>query len=300
MNSDERTTALWCNFVTEARPLSHTLSHNKKGIDIMEKKLLALAAAITLFATLFAGCGGASDQDQKDLLTAIKEKGTLTIAMEGTWAPWTYHDTEDKLVGFDVEIGQYIADYLGVKANFVEGEWDGLFAGMDSKLYDLVINGVDITEDRSLKYDFSDPYAYIRTVLVVRKDNEDIQSFDDLKGRTTANSIGSTYMELGEQYGATVQGVDSLGETMSMVISGRVDATLNAEVSVLDYLKEQPDAAIKVVASTPEANHVAIPLRKGEETASLREAINAAIKQMREDGTLKSLSEKYFGKDITE
>ena len=266
----------------------------------MKKKLLALVAAITLFATLFAVCGGASDQDQKDLLTAIKEKGTLTIAMEGTWAPWTYHDTEDKLVGFDVEIGQYIADYLGVKANFVEGEWDGLFAGMDSKLYDLVINGVDITEDRSLKYDFSDPYAYIRTVLVVRKDNEDIQSFDDLKGRTTANSIGSTYMELGEQYGATVQGVDSLGETMSMVISGRVDATLNAEVSVLDYLKEQPDAAIKVVASTPEANHVAIPLRKGEETASLREAINAAIKQMREDGTLKSLSEKYFGKDITE
>ena len=266
----------------------------------MKKKLLALAAAITLFATLFAGCGGASGQDQKDLLTAIKEKGTLTIAMEGTWAPWTYHDTEDKLVGFDVEIGQYIADYLGVKANFVEGEWDGLFAGMDSKLYDLVINGVDITEDRSLKYDFTDPYAYIRTVLVVRKDNEDIQSFDDLKGRTTANSIGSTYMELGEQYGATVQGVDSLGETMSMVISGRVDATLNAEVSVLDYLKEQPDAAIKVVASTPEANHVAIPLRKGEETASLREAINAAIKQMREDGTLKSLSEKYFGKDITE
>jgi ABC-type amino acid transport/signal transduction systems, periplasmic component/domain len=236
---------------------------------------------------------------RKDLLEAIREKGEITIAMEGTWSPWTYHNEKDELVGFDVEVGRYIANYIGVEAKFVEGEWDGLFAGLDSGMYDIIINGVDETPERAEKYDFSDPYAYIRTALVVRSDNKNIKTFEDLKGKTTANSIGSTYMELAEKYGATVKGVDSLGETMSMVISKRADATLNAEPSVLDYMKEQPDAPIRIVALTEDANHVCIPVRKGEQNAALREEINKALAAMREDGTLKQLSEKYFGSDIT-
>ena len=262
------------------------------------KRTITLTLALALCLSLVFGVAAYADGED-DLLAAIQDKGVLTIAMEGTWSPWTYHDEDDELVGFDVEVGQYIAEKLGVEAEFVEGEWDGLFAGMDAKRYDLVINGVDITDERSEKYDFSDPYAYIRTALVVREDNEDITSFEDLDGKTTSNSIGSTYMELAEEYGATCQGVDSLGETMHMVASGRVDATLNAEVSVLDYLTQQPDAPLKVVAYTEEANQVAIPMRKGDETASLREAVNEAIAAMRDDGTLAELSEKYFGADIT-
>ena len=264
----------------------------------MMKRTIILTLTLALALSL-AAVPALAAQEGEDLLTAVQDKGTLTIAMEGTWSPWTYHDEDDELVGFDVEVGRYIADYLGVEAQFIEGEWDGLFAGMDAKRYDLVINGVDVTEERSEKYDFSDPYAYIRTALVVREDNEDITSFEDLEGKTTSNSIGSTYMELAEQYGATCEGVDSLGETMQMVQSGRADATLNAEVSVLDYLNQQPDAPLKIVAYTEEANLVAIPMRKGEETASLLEAVNEAIAAMREDGTLSELSEKYFGTDIT-
>ena len=260
------------------------------------KKLTAMLCLAALCLGLL-GAGALAAED--DLLAQVQEKGVLTIAMEGTWAPWTYHNEDDELVGFDVEVGQYIAQYLGVEAEFIEGEWDGLFAGMDSKRYDMVINGVDVTEERSEKYDFTDPYAYIRTALVVREDNEDIKSFEDLDGKTTSNSIGSTYMELAEDYGATCEGVDSLGETMQMVQSGRVDATLNAEVSVLDYFAQQPDAGLKIVAYTQEANLVSIPMRKGDETASLREAVNEAIAAMREDGTLSELSEKYFGSDIT-
>ena len=261
------------------------------------KKMISLALAAVLCFGLLSGVAAFAQED--DLLSAIKEKGTLTIAMEGTWSPWTYHNEDDELVGYDVEVGQYIAQYLGVEAKFVESEWDGLFAGMDSGRYDLVINGVDITEARREKYDFSEPYAYDRTALVVREDNEEITSFEDLDGKTTSNSIGSTYMELAEQYGATCEGVDSLGETMQMVQSGRVDATLNAESSVMDYFNAQPDAPLKIVAYTEQANHIAIPMRKGAETASLLEAVNEAIAAMREDGTLAELSEKYFGGDIT-
>ena len=260
------------------------------------KKLFALMLVLTLILPCFVGCRKAAGGDQ---LAQIKQKGVLTVAMEGTWAPWTYHDESNKLVGFDVEVAEYIAKYIGVEAQFIEGEWDGLFAGLDSKRYDLVVNGVDITEDRSEKYDFTTPYAYIRTVLIVRSDNESIKSFEDLNGKKTSNSIGSTYMELAEAYGATVEGVDSLAETIQMVVSGRADATLNAEVSIADYLKEHPDAPIKQVAATEEANHVAIPLRKGADSASLLEAVNNAIAAMRADGTLSKLSVKYFGVDIT-
>ena len=273
----------------------------------MKSKLAVVILSVILAAAL-AGCGGASRSvnsaassapAEKDLLAKVREKGKLTIAMEGTWAPWTYHDKDDKLVGYDVEVGQNIAKELGVEAEFIEGEWDGLLAGLDAGLYDILINGVDATPERNKKYDFSEPYAYIHTVLVVREDNTEIRHFSDLAGKTTANSIGSTYMEMGEKYGAKVEGVDSLGETMQMVISGRADATINAEVSVLDYLREQPDAPLEIVDATPEAGEVVIPFRKGSETASLREAVDGALLKMKEDGRLKELSEKYFGSDIT-
>lgn len=241
----------------------------------------------------------AGTEGSGDLLETIQQRGELIVAMEGTWAPWTYHDEEDNLVGYDVEVAKAIARELGVEAAFVEGEWDGLFAGMDSGRYDLVINGVEPTEERRQKYDFSEPYGYIRTALVVRSDNEEIKGFEDLKGKSTANSIASTYMLLAEEYGATATGVDTLDQTLDMVLSGRVDATLNAEVSFYDYFKIHPEAELKVAALTEEASPVLIPMRKGAETESLRAAVNEAIASIRESGELSAISEKYFGSDIS-
>ena len=164
---------------------------------------------------------------------------------------------------------------------------------------DMVCNGVEVTEERSKTYDFTTPYGYIHTALAVKKDNDSITSFEDLDGKTTANSLASTYMELAESYGATVQGIDTLEETLQLLTAGRIDATLNADVSFYDYLNVHPDADFKLVAFTEEASHVAIPLRKGDETATLLEAINNAIEELRADGTLSELGEKYFGQDIS-
>ena len=139
-----------------------------------------------------------------------------------------------------------IAEKLGVEAEFLEGMWDGLLAGLETGRYDLMINGVGITEERKEKYYFSDPYAYNKTAVIVRSDNEDIKTLDDLKGKKTANTISSTYAELAESYGAEVIGVDDLNATLELLLAGRIDATLNAEVSFYDYLKEHPDAPIKI------------------------------------------------------
>lgn len=241
-----------------------------------------------------AASTGAADQ-----LAAIQTNGKLVVALEGAWQPWSYHDESDTLVGYDVEVSHAIAEKLGVEPEYVESDWDSLFAGLDAGRFDIVCNGVEVTDERAKTYDFTTPYGYIHTALAVRKDNEDIKSFEDLKGKTTANSLASTYMELAESYGATVQGIDTLEETIQLLTAGRIDATLNADVSFYDYLNVHPDADFKLVAQTEDASHVAIPVRKSDDSASLLEAINTAIEELRADGTLKALGEKYFGQDIS-
>ena len=282
-------------------------------------KQLTKLTALTLSAALTVGltaCGSTADTTAAestadtagtettetaggDLLSEIQAKGTITVAMEGTWAPWTYHDEDDNLVGYDVEVATKIAEKLGVEPQFIEGEWDGLLAGLDAGRYDIMVNGVDITPERAEKYDFSTPYAFNRTAVITTKDNDSINTLEDLNGKNTANTISSTYAQLAEQYGATVTGVDDLNQTFELLLSGRIDATLNAEMTYYDYMKEHPDANAKIAVLTDDANEVAIPMRKGDETATLRTAIDAAIDELRADGTLKELSEKYFGADIS-
>ena len=278
----------------------------KRRTFISMMSVMAAAGVLTLSgcsnsSTSTAASAGASSAagSSADQLAAIQASGKLIVALEGAWQPWSYHDESDTLVGYDVEVSRAIAEKLGVEPEYVESDWDSLFAGLDAGRYDMVCNGVEVTEERAKTYAFTTPYGYIHTALAVRKDNEDIHSFEDLKGKTTANSLASTYMELAESYGATVQGIDTLEETIQLLTAGRIDATLNADVSFYDYLNVHPDADFKLVAQTEDASHVAIPLRKGDASATLLDAINTAIEELRADGTLKELSEKYFGQDIS-
>ena len=241
------------------------------------------------------GTGESAD----DLLAQIKERGSIIVAMEGTWAPWTYHDEDDNLVGYDVEVAQNIAEKLGVEVEFIEGAWDGLLAGLDAGRYDIMVNGVGVTEERAEKYNFSTPYAYNKTAVIVRGDYDEISSMEDLKGKKTANTISSTYAAQAEAYGATVTGVDDLNQTIELLLSKRIDATLNAEVVFNDYKKEHPDSNIKIATYSDQVEEIAIPIRKGDDTVTLLEAVNDALDEMAKDGTLTELSEKYFGIDIS-
>ena len=262
-------------------------------------RMTALALGLMLLFTL-AACAKApaAESGNKDLLAQIRERGKLIIATEGDWAPWTYHDDDDNLVGFDVELGALIAKGLGVEPDYQETDWDSILAGVDSGRFDIACNGVGYTEERAEKYYFSTPYVYTQKGLVVREDNDDIHTLDDLEGRTTANSPSSTYAALAEAHGATVTSVSTLTETMTLLEQGRVDATINSMVSIQDYMTQHPDAGVKVVLVL-EGDPVAYPVRRVPEAESLIEEINKILDDLRSSGELAKLSEKYFLLDMT-
>ncbi len=267
---------------------------------------LALSAAVIAAVMGMSGCSKeepAQAQTQassaaQDLLEQIRAKGEIVIATEGTWSPWTFHDKEGKLTGYDIEVGRLIAQKLGVKPQFVEGKWDGLLAGISAGRYDIMINGVDMTPERQKAYRFTEPYAYNRTVVMVSAQNDSIKSMQDLKGKVTANTISSTYAEIAEKYGAKVDGVDDLNQTFELLLSGRIDATLNAEVVYYDYMKVHPQAAIKIAAIDEQVTSVGIPLKK-EGTEKLQTELNKILSDLRSSGELTKLSNQFFGTDIS-
>ncbi len=229
-------------------------------------------------------------------LDAIKSAGVLKIGTEGTYAPFTYHDASGKLVGFDVEIGETIAKKIGVKAEFVEGKWDGLIAGIDAKRYDVVINQVSVSAERQAKYDFSTPYIASKAVVLVKSDSP-IASFSDLKGKKAAQSLTSNFGKLAQQAGAELVATDGFNQSVELVLSGRADATINDSISYLDFKKLMPDAPLKIAVSQENADHAGVLLAKGQ--PELLAAINTALAEAQQDGTYLQISHKYFGADVS-
>ncbi len=271
----------------------------------MKKTFTRIISALLLTAMVLAlgACAAKTEKVEetgtKDLLDEIKERGYITIATEGNWSPWTYHDASDELVGLDIEIGKAIAEYIGVDAKFEETDWDSILAGVDAGRFDIACNGVGYTETRAEKYNFSTPYVYTSKVLVVRKDETEIASLEDLKGKTTANTASSTYAALAESYGATVTPANTLLDTIQLLEQERVDATINAKGSIEDYLKEHPDANLRMIPIA-QGDPVAYPMQKSERTETLVKAVNEALEAMRKNGKLAEICIKYFGEDMTQ
>jgi cystine transport system substrate-binding protein len=253
------------------------------------RKLLAAGLVPLLLATP-ALAQSALDQ--------IKQAGALRIGTEGTYAPFTFHDASGALVGFDVEIGQEVAKRIGVKAEFVEGPWDGLIAGIDANRYDVVINQVGINDERKAKYDFSEPYIASKAALIVRADNTDITSFEGLAGKKAAQTITSNFGKLAQAHGAEIVPTEGFDQSIALVIQGRADATINDSLSFFDFKKQQPDANVKIAATQADADFSGVLLAKGK--PELLAAINEALAAIKADGTYATISQKYFGADVSQ
>ncbi|ANS77244.1 amino acid ABC transporter substrate-binding protein [Paenibacillus yonginensis] len=230
-------------------------------------------------------------------LAAVQKRGSLLIGTEGTYAPFSFHDAGGTLTGFDVDIAKEIAKRLGVKAEFVETQWDGMIAGLDAKRFDAVFNEVSINDERKAKYDFSSPYIASKAVLIVRKDNTDIKSFADLKGKKAGQTLTSNLGKIAKENGAEIVDIDGFNQAIDLLNSKRIDATINDNLSYLDLKKQKPDIPLKIVDEEANASQSAALFRKGE--TDLVDAVNQALADMQKDGTYLSISKKYFGEDVS-
>jgi cystine transport system substrate-binding protein len=276
-------------------PLARTRTRTILGLAAASAALLALAACSSGDSGSGSGAGADAAGDEYGLVQA----GTLTVATEGTYRPFSFHeDGSGDLVGYDVEVAEAVAEKLGLEVSFQETQWDAIFAGLDAGRFDVIANQVSITPEREEQYLFSAPYTVSRGVVVVNEGDTSISSFDDLEGKTTAQSLTSNWYELATESGANVEAVEGWAQAVSLLQQGRVDATVNDQLTFLDNVNTTPDAAIEVAAETDETSESAFAFTKDKE--ALVEAVDEALAELKDEGVLAEIGEKYFGADVSQ
>lgn len=268
------------------------------------RRASAAGLVLVLLALVLTACGGSSDSgsDAKagaTTLQDVKDQGVLVIGTEGTYPPFTFHEGGNgELTGYDVDVAKAVADKLGVKAEFKETQWDAIFAGLEAGRFDMIANQVSITPERQADYAFSQPYTVSPGVVVTKAGDDSISSFDDLQGKTTAQSLTSNWYEMAKKAGANVQPVEGWAQAVTLVKQGRVDATVNDKLTFLDWQQKEGDDSLKIAVTTSDVAHNAFAFRQGSD--DLVKAVDQALAELRKDGTLAQISEKYFGTDVSQ
>ena len=252
--------------------------------------LLTALVAVVLTACS-SGSGGGSD------LASVKQAGVLRVATEGTYSPFSFHDPKtNALTGYDVEVAQAVADKLGVKVEYVETPWDAIFAGLAADRYDVVVNQVTKNPERAGLYGLSTTYTWSEGVIATRANDSSVTSLASLKGRKSAQSLTSNWAKVAKDAGTQVESVEGFTQAITLLKQSRVDATVNDSLAVLDYEKSTGDRTVKVAAKTGDVSEQVVATRKGSDLVA---AIDKALADLKADGTLAKISQKYFSADVS-
>lgn len=242
----------------------------------------------------------ADTASSSNLLDKINKKETLLVGTMGTYAPFTYHEKDGKLTGYDVEVTRAVAAKLGVQVEFKETPWDAMMAGLKAGRFDIVANQVALTSpERQAMFDKATPYSWSGKMLVARADHADVAQLEDIKGKKTAVMLASNYDEVAKKMGADLVHTDTMAQGLLIVQQKRAEFTLNDELSLLDYLKKDPNSGLKSVWRTPATEKLGagLVINKGNDEALAK--INGAMEELKQDGTLKKLGEQFFGEDVS-
>jgi cystine transport system substrate-binding protein len=252
---------------------------------------IALATAL-----LLTSCGG--DSNDAGGGSGSGSNDVLRVATEGTYSPFSFHDPKsNELTGYDVEVARAVGKKLGKKVEFSETQFDSIFAGLEAKRYDVIANQIGVNPERQAKYLFSTPYTYSKGVVITRADDNSISSLADVKGKTSAQSTTSNFAETATQAGAKIEAVEGFTQAITLLKQKRVDVTINDSLAFLEYQKTTGDKDVKVAAEVGDKSESALAFRKDE--TDLQTQVDGALKQLKDDGTLAKLSEKYFGVDVS-
>ncbi|MBO0681105.1 ABC transporter permease subunit [Mycolicibacterium sp. S2-37] len=253
----------------------------------------AVLAAFLLAVLTVAGCGGSADRGEDP----IKSAGVLRVGTEGVYSPFSYHDpATGELVGYDVDVARAVAEKLGVRVEFVETPWDSMFAALEANRFDVVANEVTINPERQAKYDLSQPYSVGEGVIVTRADDDSITSLADIRGKTAAENATSNWSQVARDAGANVEAVEGFTQAITLLNQGRVDVVINDSIAVYAYLAETGDRSVKIAGTVGEKSEQGFAARKN---SGLLPELDGALDELRADGTLTEISQRYLKADAT-
>ncbi|MEU2348885.1 amino acid ABC transporter substrate-binding protein [Modestobacter sp. NPDC049651] len=257
---------------------------------------LSLTAALAT-ALVLTACGGGSSDDAEGG-SGSGSGDVLRVATEGTYSPFSFHDPKsNELTGYDVEVARAVGKQLGKKVEFSETQFDAIFAGLEAKRYDVIANQIGVNPERQAKYLFSTPYTYSNGVVITRADDDSVSSLADIEGKTSAQSTTSNFAQVATDAGAKIEAVEGFTQAITLLKQSRVDVTVNDSLAFLEYQKTTGDKDVKVAAEVGDKSESALTFRKDE--ADLQTQVDGALKELKDDGTLAKLSEKYFGEDVS-
>ncbi|MDO4636301.1 MAG: cystine ABC transporter substrate-binding protein [Lautropia sp.] len=263
---------------------------------ILRRRLLASCLFLT---AAVLGTTTPPVRASEDAYSVIQKRGTLNIGIEGTYPPFNYQDENGQFVGFEIDLGNALAQAMGLKASFQPTKWDGLLAALDAGRIDVIINQVTISEARQKKYNFSQPYTVSGIQAVTRRqDAGSLPTPEALSGRKIGVGLGTNYEEWARH---TIPGVDirtyedDPTKNQDLAV-GRLDAVLVDRLAALYQVKHSHN---RFALGGPAFSHQesGIPTRKSDK--QLLAALNHALDQLRAQGTLTQLSKKWFDTDVT-
>jgi len=255
--------------------------------------------AVRLVLALLVLVGLAAAYAPAAVASGGSDRPVVRVGTEGTYPPFSYRDpSSNELTGYDVDVMKAVGEEAGFDVEFVEAPFDSLFAGLDAGRIDAIANQVTINDERSARYAFTEPYTYSNGVIVTAAGTDDITSLADLRGKTTAQSETSNWAQVARDAGARVQSVEGFAQAAALLAQGRVDAIVNDNIAVLDYLASTGSDDIKITGdASDEVSEQALVFRQSD--TDLRDRADRALQALRDDGTLADISEGYFGADVS-
>lgn len=265
----------------------------------MKRNIRILAAIVAIFSLLgvFAGCSGESGQE--DGVTTI-QVGTM-----GTYSPFSYYDENNNLTGYDIEVLRLVEETdPTLHFEFTSGAWESLFPGLDADKYQMLANQISSTEERLEKYYLSEISYHVGVnQIVVKGDRSDINSLEDLTGKTLGLTVGDAHNDVAEKWNEEHNNAiniqyynEDITTVLQDIVNGRIDATLNDPIMVASKAEIQ-GLDIKAVGDRLEETPVYFIYKKDEAGKEIRDRIDAALKVLEENGKLSELSVKWFGVD---
>ncbi|MBR1918562.1 MAG: basic amino acid ABC transporter substrate-binding protein [Spirochaetales bacterium] len=255
----------------------------------MKKLIVALVIVLMVTTALFAG-------GEKEA-PAAEGKKSYTFAGNAEWPPLEYVDESGKVVGYEVELVQKIAEVQGVEIKYQNVAWDGIFAGLQGKLYDAVASGVSVTEERKQTMDFSSVIFQVTQSILTKVESPDYKNEKDLvEAKVNVGvQIGTTGDFAAQDAGIKTKQYDAVPEAVMALINGNIDVVVCDSIVASDFVLANPNYKGKLkVTGTLEnttAEDIAMVVNKGNK--ELLDLINEGYDKLVKDGTVDALKKKY-------